>query len=79
MKKKTFPKDEEQKLRETIKTLRAERRKLIKENKLLKAEIENIQKPIRKRVVQSPKDEVKSDPRDEIYKKFKEMKNEQCD
>lgn len=46
---KTFPKDGMKKLKQTISDLKAENRRLIKENNFLRAEIENLAKPSRKR------------------------------
>jgi virulence-associated protein VagC len=46
---KTFPKEREQKLKETIKDLRADNRALKKRVKILEDELKHILKPVRKR------------------------------
>lgn len=45
----SYPKDNEDKVRESNKQLRAQIKRLRKENELLRREIENIQKPVRVR------------------------------
>jgi len=72
---KNFPKENEKKLKETIKALRSERRSLLKEIKRLKEEVENIQKPIRKRTIFdniTTKEQQIKDIREDFAKRFKE-------
>lgn len=69
-KQQTYPKDNEQKQKETIRKLRAERRKLLKKIRFLEDELINVQKV---RVRKEPKPELTSDEwRREFARKFKE-------
>lgn len=67
---KTFPKDDLGKAKETIKKLRDERKKLLKKIKFLEDELINIQKPIRVRKQQ--KQLTDSEWRKAFTKRFKE-------
>ena len=52
---KNYPKEREQKLKDTIKTLRADLRQAKKEIRILKSELKNIVKPVRKRKTHTEK------------------------
>ena len=68
---KTFPKEGDAKLKETIKKLRAERRMLLKKINFLEDELINIQKPakVRKTETKSP---TSSEWRRQFSDKFKQ-------
>ena len=55
----SYPKDNEEKVRESNKQLRAQIKRLRKENEMLRRELDNIQKParVRKEPVVPPNDE----------------------
>lgn len=46
---KSFPKENERKLKDQIQKLKAKLKQVEKENKVMKAELQNIMKPVRKR------------------------------
>lgn len=71
MRNKTFPKENESKLKDTIKKLRSERRELLKRVKFLEDELINLKKPIRSRKVEEPTLS-DNDWRKQFYEKFKE-------
>jgi hypothetical protein len=72
----TYPKDKEQKQKDTIQKLRAERRKLLKKIAFLEDELINVQKH---RPRKEPKPEMTRDEwRKEFARKFKEsLKNKE--
>jgi len=65
MRNKTFPKENQKKLNETIRDLKAELRQKDKEIKFLRDEIDNIKKPVRER----KKHEQTVEPTHEEWKK----------
>lgn len=67
---KTFPKDELGKAKETIGKLKAERKTMLKKIKFLENELINIQKPVRLRKQQ--KQLTDSEWRKEFSRKFKD-------
>jgi len=72
---KVFPKDNEEKTKETKKDLKAKLRKAEKEIKQLKNEIENLKKPVRTRKKEVSNPTVGSaEWREDFVKRFKEGK-----
>ena len=68
---KTFPKDNDKRLKQTVHDLRAQLKHYMKENDFLRRELSDIMKPVRKR---KDKSDVKSDSfeawRDSFLKRF---------
>lgn len=72
MRNRTFPKENQKKLNETIRELKALVRKQQKEISFLKEEIENLVKPVRVRKPQGERPEPGSDAwRQDFIKRFK--------
>ncbi len=72
MNKRVYPKEGAQKLKETVHTLRAELRKVKKENKSLKASIANVLKPVRKHKAHINQPKLTSDEwRKDFVRRFK--------
>tara|TARA_R110000868_G_C10973188_1_gene771524 strand:- start:58978 stop:59217 length:240 start_codon:yes stop_codon:yes gene_type:complete len=71
MSNKVFPKEGDKKLKDTIKTLRAERRTLQKKIKFLEDELINVTKPVRQRM-KAPTPLSDKEWREEFAKKFKD-------
>lgn len=66
MRNRTFPKENQKKLNEVIRDLKAENKRLTKEIQFLKAEIENVIKPARVR--KEHKEEVKLEPGSDAWR-----------